>query len=199
MTKGKTRDVEHFNRWSSTYDDSWMQRRLFDRVHSKVLALAGSMIEHSQPVTILDVGCGTGRLLRKAQTFWPQAHVIGVDAAEGMIDIARRELPEGIFYTGVAENLPLAEASVDVAVSTISFHHWHNQEEGLREIARVLRPGGYFLLADFVLPAWLAVIIRRARFHSDAQLRRYFERAGLNVRQQQQINSRHVIVTVGER
>jgi ubiquinone/menaquinone biosynthesis C-methylase UbiE len=198
MTGNITRDVEHFDRWSSTYDASWMQRRFFDKVHREVVIVATEIIGQKQPAVILDVGCGTGRLLHRVQTCWPQANLLGVDAAEGMIEVARRELPEGTFYRGVAENLPLANASVDIVISTISFHHWSNQKEGVREVTRVLRPGGYFFLADIALPAWLAIVMRNTRFHSRAELRAYFERAGLIVRSQQPVYSRHVIVTVGE-
>jgi len=199
MTGNMTKDVEHFNQWSSTYDASWMQRRFFDKVHQEILIVVAGIIGQKQPAVICDVGCGTGKLLRRARTYWPQAQVIGVDAAEGMIEVARRELPEGTFYSGVAENLPLPDTSVDVAISTISFHHWHDQEEGVREVARVLRPGGYFFLADFALPAWLAKVVRNTRFHSRAELKAYFERAGLVVKSQRPVYSRHVIVTVGER
>ncbi len=199
MTGNMTKDVERFNQWSSTYDESWMQRRFFDKVHQKLLTVVAGMVGVKQPAVILDVGCGTGKLLRRARSYWPQAQVIGVDAAEGMIEVARRELPEGTFYRGVAENLPMPDASVDVAISTISFHHWRDQKEGVREVARVLQPGGYFFLADIALPTWLAKVVRNTRFHSRAELRAYFEQAGLVVRLQQLVYSRHVIVTMGER
>jgi len=176
-----------------------MQRRFFDKVHQKLLTVVAGMVGVKQPAVILDVGCGTGKLLRRARSYWPQAQVIGVDAAEGMIEVARRELPEGTFYRGVAENLPMPDASVDVAISTISFHHWRDQKEGVREVARVLQPGGYFFLADIALPTWLAKVVRNTRFHSRAELRAYFEQAGLVVRLQQLVYSRHVIVTMGER
>ncbi len=199
MRKGMTRDVERFDQWSSTYDRSWMQSRFFDKVHQQVLQVVAATTEHKQPVTILDIGCGTGKLLQSAQALWPQASLIGIDAAEGMIEVAQRRLPDGTFYNGAAEHLPLPDASVDVAISTISFHHWQDQKQGVREVARVLQPGGYFFLADMALPAWLALVVRGTRFHSRAELRTYFKRAGLQVLKQQSVYSRHVIVTVGER
>ena len=52
------------------------------------------------------------------------------------------------FVTGVAEQLPYADASMDLVVSSTSFDHWSDQGAGLAECARVLRPGGHLVLVD---------------------------------------------------
>jgi ubiquinone/menaquinone biosynthesis C-methylase UbiE len=114
-----------------------------------------------------------------------------------MLEVARRLTPEARFYLGSGEALPLEDASVDLALSTISFHHWHDQAAGLREAARVVRPGGSFLLADFILPTWLAWLLPRSRFHSAAQMRALFEKAGLEVQMQPATGSRFVRSTIG--
>ena len=187
-------DIEHFNRWSRTYEDSLLQRFFFDRVHHGVLKLVANRTE---PGSILDVGCGTGRLLRDARARWPGAELIGVDPANGMVEVARRLTPGATFYVGMAEALPLPDASVDVALSTISFHHWKDQAAGVREVARVLRPGGYFFLTDVSVPAWLHRFIHQPRVHSPARMRALFMEAGLNVLMQQAVFSPYVLVTVG--
>ena len=81
-----TEDVEKFNCWSSTYEDSWLQYLYFDRIHKGVIR---SVNVESAPGDILDIGCGTGRLLRKIRERWPYARLIGVDPAEGMVKRAR--------------------------------------------------------------------------------------------------------------
>src|SRR4051794_15141817 len=141
-----------------------MQKRLFDPVHAAVLQHAASRFK---PEDVLDIGCGSGRLLRKVHDYWPEAQLLGVDPAQKMRDVARRLTPEARFYMGSGEALPLPDASIDLAFSTISFHHWRNQAAGVREVARVLRAGGSFLLADFTLPAGLTWIYPRV--HSPAQ------------------------------
>lgn len=77
------RDVEHFNCWAATYEDSRKQGIFFDRIQRAVLELT----QNDSQKTILDVGCGTGRLLRKAKEQWPDIQVFGVDPAEAMIVI----------------------------------------------------------------------------------------------------------------
>lgn len=191
-------DVEHFEHWSSTYEDSWMQRVFFDPAHRDVLALAASVVD--QPETILDIGCGTGKLLRKAGACWPEAKLIGVDPASGMIEAAKRLTPDATFYVGSAEALPLEDASVDLAMSTLSFHHWEDQAAGVREVARVLRPGGHFILVDMSFPGWMVhSIIRQSRVHDRAEMRALFAQAGLRVQRQQRATWRGLLATVGEK
>jgi ubiquinone/menaquinone biosynthesis C-methylase UbiE len=196
-TKHREKDIERFDHWASTYENSWLQRAFFDRAHQATLALATGIVH--QPVSVLDVGCGTGKLLRRATTYWPEAQLIGVDPANGMIEMAKRLTPNATFSTGMAEALPLQDASVDLALSTTSFHHWQDQAAGIREIARVLRPGGYFILVDASFPDWLVRVFRLKRFHSPAQLRTLFIQAGLHVQTQQTLAWRRWLATVGNK
>jgi len=191
-TTSRKNDVERFSRWSHTYEDAWLQKHFFDRVHEAVLTLVANGVE---PGTILDVGCGTGRLLRAAGTRWPHASLIGVDAAEGMVKVALNLTPRAAFHVAMAEALPLPDASVDLALSTTSFHHWSDQAAGIREVARVLRPGGRFFLADIAGPAWLSKLLRQPRFQSSAHVRTLFTEAGLQVIVQKPVVSRFVLVT----
>ncbi len=196
-TKHRDKDVERFDQWASTYENSWLQRAFFDRAHQATLALAAGIVQ--QPVSVLDVGCGTGKLLRRAHTYWPEAQLIGVDPANGMIEMAKRLTPNATFFTGMAEALPLQDASVDLTLSTTSFHHWQDQAAGLREIARVLCPGGYFILVDASFPDWLVRVFRVKRFHSPAQLRTLFIQAGFHVQAQQTLAWRRWLATVGKK
>jgi ubiquinone/menaquinone biosynthesis C-methylase UbiE len=196
-TKHREKDVERFEQWASTYENSWLQRAFFDRAHQATLTLAAGIVH--QPVSVLDVGCGTGKLLRRATTYWPEAQLIGVDPANGMIEMAKRLTPNATFFTGMAEALPLQDASVDLALSTSSFHHWQDQAAGIREIARVLRPGGYFVLVDASFPDWLVRVFRMKRFHSPAQLQTLFIQAGLHVQMQQTLAWRRWLATVGNK
>src|SRR6516165_8779278 len=120
--KHREKDIERFDQWSSSYENSWMQRAFFDQTHKAVLALAAGIVH--QPESVLDVGCGTGRLLRRAYRYWPDAQLIGVDPANGMIERAKLLTPNAKFITAMAEALLLPDASIDLALSTTSFHHW---------------------------------------------------------------------------
>jgi ubiquinone/menaquinone biosynthesis C-methylase UbiE len=149
-------DVAQFDRWSGRYERSKWQWLHFDRVHRHAFKLATPF---GEPAAILDVGSGTGRLLRAAHARWPSARLVGVDPSEGMIAAGRR-LTRAELHLAGAEDIPLADRSVDLAFSTIAFHHWADPARGLREVARVLRPGGAFVLIDNIGPDWIAARLK---------------------------------------
>ena len=194
----QSRDVQHFERWSRTYEDSWMQTRLFGRVHAAVLDLAASLPAPA-PTSVLDVGCGTGRLLRAAATRWLDAQLIGVDPAQGMVDAARHLTPGAAIHRGLAESLPLPDASVDLAFSTVSFHHWQDQAAGVREIARVVRPSGHFILADFAMPRVLGWFTRHGGGLPATRRAQIFTAAGLRVERQQRVVYPFIVATIAVR
>jgi ubiquinone/menaquinone biosynthesis C-methylase UbiE len=158
------RDIDRFNRWASTYDRHWMQRLIFGRVQEMTLQLAA--LEVARPTVILDVGCGTGRLLRSAAVRFPGARFVGVDAAIEMVKQAEASVPAGIaieFQQATAEQLPFPNAQFDLVFSTVTFHHWRDQGKGIAEVARVLAPGGRWLLADFIAAGLMRYVRRLLR------------------------------------
>jgi ubiquinone/menaquinone biosynthesis C-methylase UbiE len=197
-TNQKKTDVQDFDRRSATYENSRRQGYIFDRVQRIVLDLAKN---GKKPESILDVGCGTGRLLRKAKEYWPDARLIGVDPAEGMMQQATQLLSDAEFHVAMAESLPLPDASVDLVFSTLSFHHWNDQAKGVSEIARVLRPQGQFLLADIMVPFGLSLVVSHFNRNNAAKTREMFAQAGLNVEFQRRpwLWSRILVVTGGKK
>ncbi|HEX8994880.1 MAG TPA: methyltransferase domain-containing protein [Ktedonobacterales bacterium] len=192
----QSRDVTQFERWSHTYEDSWMQRRLFDQVHRAALDLAA---EFPAPASVLDVGCGTGRLLRAVAGRWPYTQLIGVDPAQGMVDAARQRTPGATFYRGLAESLPLPDASVDLVLSTMSFHHWRDQTAGVREIARTLRPSGHFILVDVAPPRWSTWLVPHGSAQPAAIRERIFDAGGLRITRQRRVVYPMILATVAAR
>jgi ubiquinone/menaquinone biosynthesis C-methylase UbiE len=161
--------VEAFDERSAGYEQGWLGRlhhEIADRTADVALAVAPS------PARILDVGCGTGYLLRLLASRYPEAaELAGVDPAPGMIKVAAASAapaapgapgvpgaPAGDerlkFSAGVAEQLPYQDGSFDLVVSVTSFDHWSDQLAGLRECHRVLVPGGHLVLVD-QLSSWL--------------------------------------------
>jgi len=164
---------ECFDRWAPRYDRSAQQRFFFGPGH--VAALKAARAAGVAPDDVLDVGCGTGRLLERVAQDWPHARLAGIDAAPLMIAEARRKHDgDGRFdfQVGDAVVLPFRALSVDVVFSTFSHHHWSDQQAAVGEIARVLRPGGLLVLAN--MEVYPAAGVRRT----------LFEHAGLEVIEQ---------------
>jgi ubiquinone/menaquinone biosynthesis C-methylase UbiE len=105
---------------------------------------------------VLDVGCGTGTLaLEVQQRLGATGRVVGVDPGPQQIararsKAARRNLPID-FQIGVIEQLAFPDQAFDVVLSTLMMHHLPDdlKRQGLAEIARVLKPGGRLVIADF--------------------------------------------------
>jgi ubiquinone/menaquinone biosynthesis C-methylase UbiE len=190
-------DVKRFDRWAATYDQSILQRLYFIPIHSKMLDLLVREGLTDAPSCIIDVGCGTGRLLRAASARWPQAQLVGVDRAEKMVAEATRLNPNAIFRLAPAESLPFPDQTADIVLSSLSFHHWANQKKGLQEIVRVLRPGGFFCLADHNVILLAKLFGERVK--SREQIRALMISAGLTVRQQQRLGMRFVLITLAQK
>jgi len=179
------RDVERFDRWAESYDTHHLQRLVFEPVQKALLEEAVAVRPDAK--AILDVGCGTGRLLRSAATVFPSARLEGVDAAPAMVKQASALAPAGVainFRVAVAERLPFAAGEFDLVFSTMTFHHWESQSTGIGEIARVLGPGGRWLLADFVargLMRFVRTVFRLRRFPARRGLEAMLAQKGMAV------------------
>ncbi len=104
---------------------------------------------------VLDLGCGAGHT---ALFFAPHvADVHALDLSEPMLDQGRRIAAErGLsnltWHRGEAESLPFPDAQFDLVTSRQSAHHYEDLDRALAEVARVLRPGGRFVVVDTVAP-----------------------------------------------
>ncbi len=151
----RRRDVTAFDKRATGYETGRRGRWHRDIVNRTVdLALSS----RPAPGRVLDVGCGSGYLLRQLAARVPGAsELVGIDPAPTMIRTAQAMAGDARlrYRAGVAEQLPYPDGSFDLVVSTVSFHHWVGQQAGLVECARVLTPGGQLVLTD--LFSWFFV------------------------------------------
>ncbi|HEX7611668.1 MAG TPA: methyltransferase domain-containing protein, partial [Candidatus Limnocylindrales bacterium] len=147
----KTPVIERFDRTADGYLRWWApvlapaSRRLVDR-----LDRADPGLSAGEPRDVLDLGCGTGNLIFEAARRWSAANLPGLDGSVGMLDVARREssaLAESArtrlaYVHAYADDLPFPAASFDVVMTAFVLQQVADRLSVLREVNRVLRPGG---------------------------------------------------------
>jgi len=105
------------------------------------------------PVSILDVGAGRGYMSLRLAAENPEARIVGIDYSPLQVRAAeryrrRQKITNGAFLRGNAMDIRFAEATFDGAVSVGSIKHWPDPDRGLREIRRVLKPGGCLVVSE---------------------------------------------------
>lgn len=111
------------------------------------VAVAGDILKKVASGTVLDVGTGPGHLLIEIAIRNLSLEVVGMDVSRDMIKIARANAWETDaknvqLLVGDAAEIGMQNESVDLAVATLSFHHWSNPAKALEELYRVLKSGG---------------------------------------------------------
>jgi ubiquinone/menaquinone biosynthesis C-methylase UbiE len=129
-----------------------------------------ALLDQATPLAgqhLLDIGCGTGTLARMLAEREPSLTIIGLDADPGALEQAKTKLAmvdERVsLLQGFAQDMPFETATFDLAVSSLFFHHLNRQQklDSLREIRRVLKPGGRLHIADWGKPS---SIVQRGLF-----------------------------------
>jgi len=132
-----------FDVWSRFYDWPLVQRLTYRPEHDAVLRA----LRRAPPRRLLDVGCGTGVLSTRIRAEFGAVSVTGCDFSAGMLRQAIAK-PAGVQWVqGDALRLPFADASFDTLVSTEAFHWFPDQPAALRELRRLLTPGGRLLVS----------------------------------------------------
>jgi SAM-dependent methyltransferase len=126
----------------------------------------------SPGMRVVDVACGTGVLtMRAAAAVSPDGTAVGVDLNAGMLAVARRKAPEIDWHEAPAEALPFESTDFDAAMSQFGLMFFQDRQAAIREMWRVLRPGGRLAIAVWDslehTPGYSAVTSLLARLFGD--------------------------------
>jgi ubiquinone/menaquinone biosynthesis C-methylase UbiE len=149
---------------------------------------------------VLDVATGTGRIARPLSKHMKAGHIVGVDQALAMLDVGHQHKEPISCYSqsaGAADALPFKSSSFDRAFVSFSLHHFGNPSGVVKEVMRVLKSGGRFVVLDPVieeakdpvdvaLEARINQVFRRThgpefRFHSASSIQRLLSKAGYRI------------------
>jgi ubiquinone/menaquinone biosynthesis C-methylase UbiE len=131
-----------FNRWADFYDSSWI-------INKVTKGWDDFLIDLSLPKPILDLGCATGRLLRKLDEKGFE-RIFGIDISESCLKLAKEKSPDKrINLTqGFLERLPYKNCSFSTAILSGVLHHLEKPSLALNEINRILNKSGIFIICE---------------------------------------------------
>lgn len=148
MEKKKIESKNQFNKQAKDYDYAQYghhARKIYPYILSEIMVSSAS--------TILDLGCGTGELLKLISEQNEDSQLFGVDISKRMLEIAHQKLKDKAYLLyGDAEYLLFEKEKFDLVYCNDSFHHYPNPQKVLKEVARVLKKGGIFVLGDCYQP-----------------------------------------------
>jgi ubiquinone/menaquinone biosynthesis C-methylase UbiE len=123
-----------------------------NRKHSDLTDWALGRITIAPTDAVLDIGCGGGRTIQKLAARATQGRVCGIDYSEASVSVARATNAEGIasghvaIELGSVANLPYPDRTFSVVTAAETHYYWPDLAANLREVLRVLAPGGTLLL-----------------------------------------------------
>ncbi|MFB6136188.1 MAG: methyltransferase domain-containing protein [Halobacteriaceae archaeon] len=184
---------DEFDRWAAEGRDRGMEERHW---HTAKEALARMPVEEGD--TVLDLGTGSGYAVRALVDARGAGRGYGLDGSAQMLRNAREytENPDVGFLRGDFDHLPFADGSVDHAFSMEALYYADDPRRALREVRRVLRPGGTFYCAvDYYEENryshdWQAFVETEMTLWSRAEYRAAFREAGLAVAAQDNVPDR---------
>ena len=140
--------IQIFNIWALFYDD-FISSLFYKTLHRRLLDY---LILPKTP-WVLDLGCGTGRLLERLAKTYPDLFGIGLDVSPEMLRQARKSRRHArrlLYIKGDAADLPTADQQFEAVFNTISFLHYPNPLPVLSEVYRTLKPQGKYYLIDWI-------------------------------------------------
>jgi ubiquinone/menaquinone biosynthesis C-methylase UbiE len=213
-THMKQRASSEFEAWAGSYDRSLLNHFLF---RPSYLAFIEELVRwrgaDGTPLDLLDIGCGTGTLAAMLIGSSLPVHVVGLDFAESMAVVASQKAREAHagdrarFVRADSEHLPFADASFDVVTCSNSFHHYPDQQACVRQMRRILRPGGRLMIIDgfrdnilghLTYDLIIGIVEKGVHHATWSQMRRHFEAAGFADVRQRKINIFFpILMTIG--
>ena len=147
---------EEFNRWAEAGRGDSMEQD-----HLPITLPVLSKMRLAASDNVLDVGCGSGWLSRRIGKTVSEGRLVGMDISDEMIRIARRNSADQhnlMFVVGEVAEIPWQSDFFSHVISVESAYYWPNPAAGIKEIFRVLRPGG---------SAWILINYYRDNPHAD--------------------------------
>jgi ubiquinone/menaquinone biosynthesis C-methylase UbiE len=193
----------------------WLGRRVVRAMnlsHATMTDWGLQQVTVPKNAAILDVGCGGGWTVRKLLALAPEGKVVGLDYSSASVAVSRdtnaHEIEAGRVQIeqGSVAALPFPDRSFDIVAAVETHYYWPDLPANVREILRVLTPGGTFVLiaetyrgGPFRVLYGLVMPLLRAAFLSDAEHRDLLTQAGFTEVETKHLSGKNWIFATGRR
>ncbi len=193
----------------------WLGRRVvraMNLTHATMTAWGLQQLTPARNAAILDIGCGGGATVGKLVAMAPEGRVVGLDYSAASVAVSREtnthEIEAGRVQIelGSVSALPFGDSTFDLVTAIETHYYWPDLPANVREVHRVLKPGGTFALiaetyrgGPFRLLYGMVMPLLRAAFLSDQQHRDLLTQAGFIDVETRHVSGKNWIVALGRR
>jgi ubiquinone/menaquinone biosynthesis C-methylase UbiE len=162
--------IEEFSKWANNYDNP-ITSITFRQTNAHIVKL----LNPKQNSSLLDVGCGSGILIKYLLDSNKEMKLFGLDITPKMVEVAKRKFakdPSVEITLGSAVKIPYEDSTFDYVTCASSFHHHPDPLRSAKEMVRVLKPGGKLLILDMCIEGFLRKILFKVEniYHNEGKV-----------------------------
>ncbi len=196
---------EVWEKLAHKYNNLWVQKYSLGPTRREVKKLVLPLLEKNKELKILDIGCGTGQLIKEISDKYKMVNYLGIDVSENMIDIAKKN--------NKGNNIKFKISSIetfdtvdryDIIICTHAFPYFPNKEDMIKKISELCNKKGQVIivnsstnsLKDLIINFFLKATTSKARYLSIDNMKKLFKTAKLKVKNIEIIRERFYMPTI---
>ena len=196
---------EVWEKLAHKYNNLWVQKYSLGPTRREVKKIVLPLLEKNKELKILDIGCGTGQLIKEISDQYKMVNYLGIDVAENMIDIAKKNNKgKNIkFKTSSIETFESAD-KYDIIICTHAFPYFPNKEDMIKKMAGLCNKKGQVIivnsstnsLKDLIINFFLKATTSKAKYLSIDEMKKLFKTEKLKVKNIEIIRERFYMPTI---
>jgi 2-polyprenyl-3-methyl-5-hydroxy-6-metoxy-1,4-benzoquinol methylase len=198
-------NYEVWEKLAHKYNNLWVQKYSLGPTRREVKKIVLPLLEKNNELKILDIGCGTGQLIKEISDHYNKVNYLGIDVAENMIEVAKKNNKgkNVKFKTSSIESFESNE-KYDIIICTHAFPYFPNKQEMIKKMAGLCNKKGQVIivnsstnsLKDLIINFFLKATTSKAKYLSIDEMKKLFKSAKLKVKKIEVIRERFYMPTI---
>lgn len=198
-------NYEVWEKLAHKYNNLWVQKYSLGPTRREVKKIVLPLLEKNNELKILDIGCGTGQLIKEISDHYNKVNYLGIDVAENMIEVAKKNNKgkNVKFKTSSIESFENND-KYDIIICTHAFPYFPNKQEMIKKMAGLCNKKGQVIivnsstnsLKDLIINFFLKATTSKAKYLSIDEMKKLFKSAKLKVKKIEVIRERFYMPTI---